>query len=161
MLEAEKISYLRPAPLCYNPLRPQHSRTYTHPHTHALKNRYSTSSHTGHMAAWDIVALANLALHTSSLSTKPTTYTYISKKIYNFCFSKPFHPHSAAIISAARSPIPRTVNMGFTVGISGNTPASAILTPLSPLSLNSGSTTANSSLATSPIFVVPAGWYTV
>ena len=68
-----------------------------------------------------------------------------------------FHPASNAIISAARSPIPNTVNIGFAVVISGNTPASATLTPFNPRSLNPGSTTAISSRSTSPIFVVPAG----
>lgn len=55
----------------------------------------------------------------------------------------------------------RTVSIGLIDGISGNTPASAILTPLKPRSLSSWSTTAYLSLLTSPIFVVPAGWYTV
>ena len=77
---------------------------------------------------------------------------------YSLALSTPLHPASSATISAQRSPIAKTVSMGFTLVISGNTPASATRTRLSPRSLNRGSTTAISSVAKSPIFVVPAGW---
>lgn len=76
---------------------------------------------------------------------------------YNLALA-PFHPASSATISAHLSPIASTVSIGFTLVISGNTPASAILTPSSPLNLKRQSTTAISSLAKSPILVVPAGW---
>ena len=76
---------------------------------------------------------------------------------YNLALG-PLHPASSATISAHRSPIASTVSIGFTLVISGKTPASAIRTPFKPLSLNSQSTTAISSRARSPIFVVPAGW---
>lgn len=58
------------------------------------------------------------------------------KLVYSFCFSIPFQPWASAIISAARSPMAKTVSMGLIVGISGKTPASAILMPLSPRTLS-------------------------
>ena len=70
----------------------------------------------------------------------------------------PFHPASSATISAHRSPIASTVSIGFTLVMAGNTPASATRTPPSPRSRSPQSTTAMASRATSPIFVVPAGW---
>ncbi len=78
-------------------------------------------------------------------------------KLYNLALG-PVHPASSATISAHRSPIASTVSIGFTVVISGNTPASAMRTPLSPRSRKLQSTTAMSSRARSPILVVPAGW---
>lgn len=80
---------------------------------------------------------------------------------YSLGLSSLLHPASSATISAALSPIASTVNIGFAVVISGKTPASAILTPLSPLTLNFESTTTISSISRFPILVVPAGWYTV
>jgi len=63
--------------------------------------------------------------------------TLTNNTIYNLAFWSPLHPASCAIISAAFSPIANTVNMGLILVIVGKTPASAILTPRSPLTFNS------------------------
>ena len=93
----------------------------------------------------------------SSLSLPPASAPPRPSHSYSLALA-PFHPASSATISAHLSPIASTVSIGFTLVISGNTPASAILTPSSPLNLKRQSTTAISSLAKSPILVVPAGW---
>lgn len=91
----------------------------------------------------------------SSIPIQPPCLSVLSLS-YSFALG-PLHPASSATISAHRSPIANTVSIGFALVISGNTPASAILTPFSPLTRNLQSTTAISSPARSPIFVVPAG----
>jgi hypothetical protein len=96
--------------------------------------RMWVSAHRRHCISYMNLVHLSYRLIPSPLLHSPCSSRHL---IYNLSFCKPFHPHCSAINSAALSPIPKTVNMGLIVGISGNTPASAILTPLNPLTLNS------------------------
>jgi hypothetical protein len=64
------------------------------------------------------------------IQIQPTTSHNLGK-------TSPLHPASFAINSAAFSPIANTVNIGLILVIVGKTPASAILAPFNPLTLNS------------------------